>query len=273
MNFKNSLGIFSILIFFIACFAKPINARDALWLQTTTSVENSGLLAYLLPFFEAEFGFKARVIAVGTGQALQNARRGDADALIVHAEELELGFMAEGFGKTRDLIMTNDFILVGPKNDTAQIGNCIDLKFAMEKILQMNAHFISRGDNSGTHIRELALWKKYNLTPKNLGRNYHETGQGMGNTLMIANEIGGYTISDRATWLSYNYKQDLRLICENFPPLVNYYSVIKVNKDKIPWADEEKAEKFRAWILSPRAQKLIGEYRVNDVILFNPIVK
>ncbi len=265
------MKIFAILIF-IFSVTNGVYARSALWLQTTTSVENSGLLPYLLPIFEAETGIKVRVIAVGTGHALNNAKNGDGDVLITHAEELEIPFMNEGYGKSRDLIMTNDFIVVGPKADNAKIGECGDLKIAFQKIMESQALFISRGDNSGTHIRELALWRQYNIDYHQL-QNYKETGQGMGRTLMIANESKGYTLADRATWTFYANKDNLKIICENKPPLINNYVVMVVNAKKVPGVDEEKAEIFKNWLLNPRVQQLIGNYRVNNVQLFYPVIK
>ncbi len=250
----------------------PLTAREALWMQTTTSVENSGLLQYRLPYFETEAGFKVRVVAVGTGHAINNAKNGDGDILITHAEELEIPFMDQGYGKSRDLIMTNDFVIVGPATDSAKIGECGDLQIAMQKIADSKSLFISRGDNSGTHVRELALWKKYGIDYKQLSQ-YKETGQGMGRTLMVANETRGYTLTDRATWTFYANKDNLKIICENKPPLINSYVVMVVNKNKIPNVEEEKAEKLRAWLLSPRVQRLIGTYQVNGLQLFTPILR
>ena len=262
-----SLG-FMLAFFFSAHLA--LAERGKIWLQTTTSVENSGLMDYLLPRFTQETGIAVKLIALGTGQALENARRGDADVVITHAVALEKEFIREGYADARNIFMTNDFVLVGPISDPAKIGDCQgSMRQALSKILDNGGVFLSRGDNSGTHVRELSLWHEYAINPFEFPKSYKETGAGMGATLMIANEIEAYTIADRGTFYYYHHKNGMKIICVNQPPLYNYYAVMVVNRDKIPSVNEADAQVFAQWLQTEVTQGLIDAYRIQGNKLFH----
>lgn len=238
-------------------------------LASTSSPENSGLYADLLPRFRAETGITVRVVAVGTGRALDMARRGDADLVIVHDEQSELAFVRGGYGIQRRTVMYNDYILVGPRTDPAGIKSRLRLSGALEKIASGKATFISRGDESGTHKRERALWRMTSV--KNpAGQWYIEAGRGMGGTLNMANELGAYTLSDRATWASFGNKKALMILIENHPPLDNPYSVILVNPDKHPHTRHRAASVFSDWLVSERGQRYIRDFKINGEQLFFP---
>jgi len=266
--------IFSILaiIFLLTgvIFLKSSFAQERLKLATTTSVENSGLLDYILPVFEKKFNIKVDVIAVGTGKALKLGENGDADVLLVHDKDSEKEFIKKGFGLKRDEIMYNDFILAGPANDPAGAkGKSIIASF--KKIADKKAYFVSRGDDSGTDKKEKKLWKAAEIIPS--GKWYLEAGQGMGETLRISSEKRGYCLSDRGTFLAYKGKIELVIICENDPKLLNFYSVIAVNPAGKKWIKYSQAQLFIKWITSSEAQKLIGSFKKNGIILFNPCAK
>ncbi len=245
---------------FVGC-AKEEN--QTLILATTTSTENSGLLAAILPVFTEETGITVDVIAIGTGAALQRGRDGDADVLLVHAKTSEEEFIAEGHGTKRSEVMYNDFVVVGPMNDPAGI---LDIKEDVNKayatILDLEATFISRGDDSGTHKKELFLWTEAGLEPS--GDWYVEVGKGMGDTLVMAAEMGAYTMTDRATFLSMRDNLDLQIVFEGAPPLFNQYGVIPVNPDKNDLINHDAANEFVEWLLSTETQKLIGEFGVEQ---------
>lgn len=251
-------------------FLKPSFAQERLKLATTTSVENSGLLDYILPVFEKKFNMKIDVVAVGTGKALKLGENGDADVLLVHDKDSEEEFIKKGFGLKRYEIMYNDFILVGPANDPAGAkGKSIIASF--KKIAGKKAYFVSRGDDSGTDKKEKKLWQKTGIIPN--GKWYLEVGQGMGETLQMSSEKKGYCLSDRGTFLAYKGKINLVIICENDPKLLNFYSVIAVNPANKKWIKYPQAQSFIKWITSSDTQKLIGSFKKNGVILFNPCAK
>lgn len=249
-------------------------------LATTTSTQDSGLLDYILPIFEEENGIEVDVIAVGTGKALQMGRDGDADILLVHAKESEEEFVAEGYGKVRKDVMYNDFILVGPKEDPLNLkeNSPNNILEGLKTIAKNEYTFISRGDDSGTHKKELSIWKEAQIEPA--GEWYLEAGSGMGDVLKISDEKQAYTISDRATYLSMRDTLDLDIIIEGDENLFNQYGIIPVNPEKFDdevkeRINEEGAERFMDWLLSPDTQLLIGEYGVEEygMPLFVPNAK
>lgn len=246
-------------------------AADYIIIQSTTSTRNSGLLETILPQFTQETGFQARVVSVGTGQALRNARNGDGDVLLVHAKEAEQEFVAEGWGVARYDVMYNDFIIAGPKTDPAKISGRTQAAQALEQIAKSQSLFVSRGDDSGTHKAELRLWQATNvdLTAAS-GSWYRETGSGMGATLNMATSVGAYVMTDRATWISFANRGDLRVLVEGDPKMFNQYGVIAVNPARHPRVNAAGAEAFVNWITSPQGQSAIGAYNLNGQPLFYP---
>ncbi|MEW6482888.1 MAG: substrate-binding domain-containing protein [bacterium] len=253
---------FFILLLFIGCIRE-----ERLRLATTTSLENSGILKVLLKEFEKTHKIKVDVIAVGTGAALRLGRNGDCDILLVHSKKDEEEFVKDGFGINRQEIMWNDFVLLGPRDDPAKIKGK-DLISGLKNIAKEKEIFVSRGDDSGTHKKEKGLWEKTGIKPK--GKWYLETGQGMGETLIIANEKNGYCLSDRGTYLSYKNKISLVILKEDPKELYNPYSVIIINPKKYP-INYGSARKLADWLIKQECQRIIGEYRVNGIRLFNPI--
>lgn len=245
-----------------------VHAVEPLRLATTTSTENSDLLAELLPVFTKQTGIHIDVIAVGTGKALQIARNGDADVVMVHARQAEDVFIAEGFGVNRRDVMENDFIIIGPTNDPADIKNKQNTVTAIKSIAQSHSGFISRGDNSGTHKKELSIWKHTNIQPT--GSWYKEAGQGMGKVLLMANELNAYTLTDRGTWLAYQDKLSLNVLNEGGVLLKNPYGIIAVNPALHNDIQYLKAMSFIAWITSPTGQTLINRFQKNGQQLFYP---
>ena len=242
-------------------------------LASTTSADNSGLYDYLLPKFTAETGIEVAVIAVGTGQAIKIGERGDADVVIVHDPPSEQAFVESGYGIGRHTFMYNDYVLVGPKQSLTKMRRYQNASIAevMETIATHREIFISRGDDSGTHKKELSLWALIGLSPHPRGDWYREAGAGMGTVLNIANELLAYTLSDRATWISFNNRPDLTIIKENVPPLHNPYSVIRVNPKKHPRINHQAARRFSDWIRSQTGLAWIAQFRVKGVQLFYPI--
>lgn len=245
--------------------------NKAVVLATTTSTENSGLLDYLLPRFQADTGLEVKVIAVGTGKALRMAQDGDVDLLMVHAKPAEEAFIAAGYGVERVELMYNDFIFVGPKSDPAGLSKLTDINDVLHALVDTSTQFLSRGDDSGTHKKELGLWKVAGITPG--GEQYRELGQGMGKTLQIANELQAYTLIDRGTWLSYMGKVDLEILFEGSPPLNNQYAMIVVNPGRYPDRNQASSERLVEWLTSEQGQSLIGDFRVQGQILFQPNAK
>ena len=231
-------------------------------LATTTSTQDSGLLDVLVPAFEDGNDYNVKVIAVGSGEALKMGERGDADVLLVHSPKAEQEFMDGGHGTNRQLVMHNDFIIVGPADDPAGIADAADAAAAMQAIADAGSSFISRGDDSGTNARELSLWEAAGIDPAGESW-YEESGQGMGATLQIADQKSAYTLSDRATYLSQQDNLDLKLLFEGDPKLLNIYHVIQVNPDKSDGLNTDGAAAFSTYILSHEGQKLIGEFGVD----------
>jgi tungstate transport system substrate-binding protein len=238
---------------------------------STTSTQDSGLFGHILPLFTAKTGIDVKVVAQGTGQALDTGRRGDADVVFVHAKEQEEKFLAEGFGVKRFPVMYNDFILVGPKSDPAGIVGTKDIVAALEAIKGKQIPFISRGDRSGTHQAELKLWKIAGIDiAKDRGPWYREIGQGMGATLNNAAATKAYTISDRGTWISFKNKADLVVVVEGDKRLFNQYGVMLVNPAKHPHVKKGLGQKFVDWLVSPEGQKAIADYKIDGQQLFFP---
>lgn len=240
-------------------------------LQSTTSTRNSGLFAYLLPMYRELKGVEVRAVAVGTGQALKNARNGDADVLLVHAKSAEEKFVADGFGVERLDLMYNDFVIVGPGSDVAGIGGLADSVEALQKIAAKDARFISRGDDSGTHKKERALWQQTNVDVDDAsGTWYWETGSGMGATLNVAIGKDAYVMTDRATWISFQNKRKFEILVEGDPQLFNQYGVILVNSKKHPHVKTEYGRAFIDWLLGEAGQNAIAAFKVDGKQLFYP---
>lgn len=264
---RHGLFVFGVIIsLLIASIANAGEPR--ILVQSTTSTQNSGLYDYLIPKFEAEKGMQVAVVAVGTGQAIKNAMNGDADVLLVHALQSELKFVEQGFGVERYDVMYNDFVLIGPKDDPAQVAHVKTVDDALIALHDSKQRFISRGDDSGTHKKELRLWKAADVAPT--GKWYVETGSGMGATIRMAVEMNGYTLSDRATWIAFNAKEDHRILLSGQTELFNQYGVIAVNPAKHPHVNQTGADAFISWLLSPYGQQLIAEFKVQGQQLFFP---
>jgi tungstate transport system substrate-binding protein len=252
--------------------ASPVHAADDhIVIQSTTSTEASGLFDHILPRFEDEAGIDARVVAVGTGQALKNAQNCDGDVLFVHAKPDELKFVADGYGVDRQDVMYNDFVIVGPGSDPAGIGGSKDAAAALAKIAESEAPFASRGDDSGTHKKELSLWQAAGIDPTGAsGGWYRETGSGMGATLNTASSMGAYALTDRGTWISFENKGDLEVLVEGDEVLFNQYGVILVNPKHCPSINAEGGQAFIDWITGDEGQQAIADYKLNDQQLFYP---
>jgi tungstate transport system substrate-binding protein len=253
----------------------PAGAQDKfITVASTTSTEQSGLFGYLLPIFEKETGIKVHVVALGTGQALDLARRGDADVVFVHDQPAEEKFVAEGFGVKRMPVMYNDFVLVGPKSDPAKIGGGKDILDALRKIAAAQAPFVSRGDKSGTNAAELRYWKDagVDLNAKK-GAWYKDTGSGMGPTLNTASAMNGYVLTDRGTWLSFKNRGDLVILVEGDQRLFNQYGVMLVNPAKHPQVKKDLGQQFVDWVVSPKGQAAIAGYKIGGEQLFFPNAK
>lgn len=235
-------------------------AKGSILLSTTTSTDDSGLLGAILPEFTKDTGYDVKVVAVGTGQALQMGRDGDADVLLVHAKASEEEFVAEGHGIERFDVMYNDFVLLGPKDDSLKLKDEAgsDIVEALSIISKSGKSFVSRADDSGTHKMELNLWKDANIEPE--GNWYVEAGQGMGAVIQMTNEMLGYTMSDRATYLSMMNELDLEIVVEGDTKLFNQYGVIAVKPEKNDKINADGAQAFVDWMISDKGQKLIGEY-------------
>jgi tungstate transport system substrate-binding protein len=240
-------------------------------LASTTSTEQSGLFGHIVPMFEAATGIDVRVVAVGTGQALDLGRRGDADALLVHDRAGEDRFVAEGFGIDRRDVMHNDFVIVGPKDDPAGVKGMTDASAALAKVAGAKAPFASRGDDSGTHRAELRLWKAAGVDVKGAGGDwYRELGQGMGPTLNAAAGMGAYVLTDRATWANFKNRQGLEVLVQGDPRLFNPYGSILVNPAKHPGVKAELARAWHEWLTGEEGQKAIASYRIGGEQVFFP---
>lgn len=239
--------------------------------QSTTSTQNSGLYEHLLPQFRAASGIEVRVVAVGTGQAIKNAANCDGDVLLVHAKPAEEAFVAEGKGLARSDLMYNDFVIVGPASDPADLGSAASVTEAFGKISESGAPFVSRGDESGTHKKEMALWRAAGIDPSGAsGTWYRETGSGMGATLNAALGMGAYVMTDRATWIAFANKGSFDIAFEGDPQLFNQYGVIPVSPAHCPAVKAAEGQAFVDWLLSPAGQAAIAAYKVADQQLFFP---
>ena len=252
--------------------AAPARAQDkSIVVASTTSTQDSGLFSHILPLFKAKTGIDVKVVAQGTGQALDTGRRGDADVLFVHAKAQEEKFVADGFGVKRYPVMYNDFVLIGPKSDPAGIKGMTDVAEALKAIKSKGASFISRGDRSGTHIAELDLWKAAGIDiGKDKGPWYKEIGQGMGAALNTASAANAYVLADRGTWLSFKNRGDLDILVAADKRLFNQYGVMLVNPEKHPHVKKALGQAFIDWLVSPEGQKAIADYKINGQELFFP---
>jgi len=252
--------------------ATPALAQDkSIVVASTTSTQDSGLFEYLLPLFKKKTGITVKVVAQGTGQALDTGRRGDADVVFVHAKSAEEKFLAEGQGVQRFPVMYNDFVLIGPKSDPAGIKGMKDVARAFQTIKEKQASFISRGDRSGTHIAELKLWKDAGIDiGKDKGPWYKSIGQGMGAALNIANASNAYVLSDRGTWIHFKNKGDLQILVEGDKRMFNQYGVMLVNPAKHPKVQKDLGQRFIDYLISPEGQKDIANYKIDGEQLFYP---
>jgi tungstate transport system substrate-binding protein len=252
--------------------APPLAAAERFFiLAATTSTDDSGLLDHLIPIFTAETGIEVRTLVRGTGQAVRVAMAGDADVLMVHHRASEEAFVKEGYGVRRFDVMYNDFVLVGPQDDPAGLSGESDIAAALLKIAAAAAPFASRGDRSGTHEKERALWAAAGLDPASVsGQWYRETGAGMGATLNTAAALGAYSLADRGTWTSFRNKRDLKILLAGDPRLHNPYGIILVNPARHPHVKAAEGEAFIDWILSPAGQAAIADFRIDGEQLFFP---
>ena len=262
----------SVLALALGALAMPAMAQERfITVSSTTSTEQSGLFGHILPIFTRESGITVRVVALGTGQALDVGRRGDADVVFVHDRVAEERFVAEGFGGPRRHVMFNDFVMTGPAADPARIAGLRDTNEALRRIAQARATFISRGDRSGTHAAELRLWQLAGVDPaQGRGQWYREVGQGMGPALNTAAAQGAYILTDRGTWLSFRNRQDQRVMVEGDTRLFNQYGVMLVNPQRHPPVKAADGQRFIDWILSPAGQAAIAGYKINGEQLFFP---
>ena len=259
--FFRTIAAYLLISTSMTCFAQN------LVMASTTSTEQSGLFQHLLPEFKKSTGIDVKVVALGTGQALDMGRRGDADILFVHDQVAEEKFVADGFGIKRLPVMYNDFVLIGPANDPAKVAGK-EIMNALKNLSAANASFISRGDKSGTHAAELRYWKNANL--ENKGTGYKECGCGMGPALNIASSTDSYVLADRGTWLSFKNRGSMKILVEGDSRLFNQYGVIAVNPAKHPHVKVDVAQKFIDWVISPIGQSAIASYKIGGEQLFFP---
>ncbi len=265
--------ILRVLLASLLCATAQAQTRF-ITVASTTSTEQSGLFKHLLPTFEGKTGIQVRVVALGTGQALDLGRRGDADVVFVHAKQLEEKFVAEGYGVRRFEVMYNDFVLVGPKSDPAKVGGGKDIVAALRKIKAAQAPFASRGDKSGTHFAELEMWKAAGIDfAKDRGPWYRDTGSGMGPTLNTASGMNAYALTDRGTWLSFKNRGELAIAVEGDQRQFNQYGVILVNPAKHPHVKKDMGQAFIDWVVSPEGQVAIAGYQIGSEQLFFPNAK
>ena len=252
----------------IVLIASGVAHAQSIMMSSTTSTEQSGLFGHLMPEFKKASGIDVKVVALGTGQALDMARRGDADVVFVHDQAAEEKFVADGFGLKRYPVMYNDFVLIGPKGDPVATKGS-DIVAALKKISAGNAAFISRGDKSGTHAAELRFWNQAGLADKK-GSGYKECGCGMGPALNMAAATGAYVLADRGTWLNFKNRADLAILVEGDKQLFNQYGVMVVNPAKHPHVKQAQAQKFVDWVVSPAGQNVIASYKIGGEPLFFP---
>jgi tungstate transport system substrate-binding protein len=265
------IAVFTAVCLVLASSAQ-LQAQDkSIVVASTTSTQDSGLFGHILPMFKAKTGIDVKVVAQGTGQALDTGRRGDADVLFVHAKAQEEKFVADGFGVKRFDVMYNDFVLIGPKSDPVGLKGGSDIVAALKSISDKAAPFVSRGDKSGTHAAELALWKLTALDPAGSKPAwYREIGQGMGAALNTSAAMGAYVLADRGTWISFKNKDALQIVVEGDKRLFNQYGIMLVNPDKHPTVKKELGQAFVDWIISAEGQNAIRSYRIQDQQLFFP---
>jgi tungstate transport system substrate-binding protein len=269
------MGLIRALLACVLCASFPAGAQPRfITVASTTSTEQSGLFKHLLPMFEGKTGIQVRVVALGTGQALDMGRRGDADVVFVHARPLEEKFIAEGHGLRRFEVMYNDFILVGPKSDPAGLAGGKDIVQALQRIRKAQAPFASRGDKSGTHFAEVELWKAAGIDiARDKGAWYRETGSGMGPTLNTASGMNAYALADRGTWLSFRNRGELRILVQGDRRLFNQYGVMLVNPARHPHVKREMGQAFIDWLVSDQGQDAIAGYKIGGEQLFFPNAK
>ena len=272
LKLKANLSILlAATVFSGAMFSPTVLANEVIKLATTTSTENSGLLGAILPKFEAESGYSVQVIATGTGKALKLATQGNVDVVMTHAPAAEAKFVADGFGVEPRGIMENDFVILGPKSDPAALKSSKDATEAFSKIAHKPSKFVSRGDNSGTNMKELAIWQDAGIKPEFTG--YTSVGQGMGKTLLMANELQAYTLADRGTFIAYKAKLDLNISFEGGAALANPYQIILINPKKYPDLNHKGARALSDWLISPATQTMINEFTVQGEQLFKATYK
>lgn len=254
--------------------AAQVNAQEkSIVVSSTTSTEQSGLFNFMLPIFKMKTGIEVKVVAVGTGQALDIGRRGDADVVFVHDKPAEEKFIDEGFSTKRYEVMYNDFVLIGPKSDPAKIAGGKDIQVALQKIAAAQAPFVSRADKSGTHAAELRYWKGAGVTVPPGQAWYKETGSGMGPALNTASAMNGYILADRGTWLSFKNRGDLAVLVQGDPKLFNQYGVMLVNPAKFPHVKKVQGQEFIDWLISKNGQDVIASYKIDGEQLFFPNAK
>ena len=264
-----SIGLLTITV----AIASPSFAQKSIVVSSTTSTEQSGLFGFLLPIYKSKSGVDVKVVAVGTGQALDIGRRGDADVVFVHDKVGEMKFLEEGNATKRYDVMYNDFVLIGPKSDPAKIAGGKDIKVALQKIANAKSNFVSRGDKSGTHAAELRYWKTVGIEPNKEMGWYKDTGSGMGPALNSASAMNGYILADRATWLAFKNRGDLDILVEGDPQLFNQYGVMLVNPAKFPHLKAKEGQDFIDWIISKDGQEVISLYKIEGKQLFFPNAK
>ena len=270
--------LFHSLLFSIALVASALapsayGQEKSIIVSSTTSTEQSGLFGYMLPIFKMKSGIDVKVVAVGTGQALDIGRRGDADVVFVHDKPAEEQFVQDGYATKRYEVMYNDFILIGPKSDPAKVGGGKDIQAAFQKIAAAQAPFISRGDKSGTHAAELRYWKGAGIAVSPSQSWYKETGSGMGPALNTASAMNGYILADRGTWLSFKNRGDLTILVQGDPKLFNQYGVMLVNPAKYPSVKKAEGQAFIDWLVSKNGQDVIASYQIGGEQLFFPNAK
>ena len=266
--------IIQCLIGLIVAVSASLAQAETMRLAVTTSFHNSGLSDVLLPEIKKDTGIDVQLLVVGTGQALKLGRQGDVDAVLVHSKKAEDKFIEDGFGTARTEIMYNDFVFVGPKSDHAKVAEAPDALAALKTIARIQAPFVSRGDDSGTHKREVSLWKEAGFDTDTLDSEwYGQVGAGMGAALNIASGLNGYILADRASWLNFKNKGELVLLNAGDKRLFNQYALLTLNSDKYPHVKAEISEKLKNWLVSERGQALIGAYEISGQKLFVPNAK